>query len=70
VALSWSNDEGYPFVTVMGTARPDAITEAEWAAYVLKYAQGIKDLNMTPEQFATTYSVGIRITPEKTRGGI
>ncbi len=37
-------------------------------AYMRKYKPGIQDLNATPEQFATEYSVAIRITPTNVRG--
>lgn len=37
-------------------------------AYFRKYKQGIRDINMTPEEFARDYSVAIRITPTKLRG--
>ncbi len=37
-------------------------------AYMRKYKQGIQDLNATPDQFATEYSVAIRITPTNVRG--
>jgi hypothetical protein len=37
-------------------------------AYMKKYRNGIKVLDMTPEQFADEYSVAIRIAPAKLRG--
>jgi PPOX class probable F420-dependent enzyme len=41
----------------------DALT-----AYNAKYADDIAGLGMTPDQFHASYSVLIRITPEKLRG--
>jgi len=37
-------------------------------AYIRKYKTGIIDLNSTPEQFSTEYSVAIRIAPANLRG--
>ncbi len=39
------------------------------SAYVKKYRAGIVGLGASPEQFAGEYSVAIRITPAKLRGG-
>jgi PPOX class probable F420-dependent enzyme len=68
VALSWSSDTGWPYVIVMGTAQVDDMTEDERAAYIAKYGQGIKDLDMSLEKFAETYTAIVRITPERIRG--
>ncbi len=38
------------------------------AAYLAKYAAGIKDIGMTPEQMAASFSAVIRVTPTKLRG--
>jgi len=37
-------------------------------AYLKKYKSGIIDLKMTPEGFASDYSVAIRINPAEVRG--
>ncbi len=36
-------------------------------AYVEKYAQGIRSIDMTPESMSASYSVPLRIRPEKMR---
>jgi hypothetical protein len=55
---------------VNGTARIDAepIGGDALAAYNAKYAAGITGLGMTADEFHASYSVLIRITPEKLRG--
>lgn len=40
----------------------------ENAAYMEKYAAALPQVGLTPEEFARTYSVPIRITPRKLRG--
>ncbi len=37
------------------------------SAYLQKYSEGIRDLNMTAEDFAKAYHVAIRIHPKKLR---
>jgi|WetSurMetagenome_2_1015567.scaffolds.fasta_scaffold38187_3 PPOX class probable F420-dependent enzyme len=37
-------------------------------AYLSKYRAGIKQLDMTPQQFSAEYSVAIRVTPTSLRG--
>jgi PPOX class probable F420-dependent enzyme len=44
------------------------LTDEERAAYNTKYEKPIAGLGMTPEQFHASYSVLIRITPDKLRG--
>ena len=55
---------------IAGTAEIDenSITGEELAAYNDKYAADIAGLGMSPDQFHASYSVLIRITPEKLRG--
>ena len=36
--------------------------------YVEKYARGIRDIGMTPETFAQSYSVALRVKPTALRG--
>ena len=44
------------------------LTPDELTAYNAKYADDITRLGMTPDQFHASYSVLIRITPDKLRG--
>jgi PPOX class probable F420-dependent enzyme len=55
---------------ISGTAvvDPEPISGEALAAYNAKYADDIAGLGMTPDQFHASYSVLIRITPEKLRG--
>jgi PPOX class probable F420-dependent enzyme len=55
---------------IAGTAEIDEnpIAGDALAAYNEKYAADIAGLGMTPDQFHASYSVLIRITPEKLRG--
>jgi PPOX class probable F420-dependent enzyme len=46
----------------------DAPPANEISAYVEKYKDGMKRINMTPEQFAEVYPIAIRIKPLKVRG--
>lgn len=46
-----------------GTSRVDRVE-----GYLQKYRQGIADLGGTPEEFARSYSVPIRVRPTKLRG--
>jgi PPOX class probable F420-dependent enzyme len=71
VALSFNSDvHGGSVVVFTGQARiadtpPD---EARLTEYLTKYAEGIRSLNMTPEQMLAEYSTVILVTPEKVRG--
>lgn len=62
-----SNERGGDIVVLWGEATVD--TEAQPAdrhlAYLEKYRAGIARIGMTPESFAATYSVVIRITPTR-----
>ena len=57
-------------VIFYGTAAIDADAPAptKHRGYFRKYKQGIRDINMTPEQFAREYCVALRVTPDKLRG--
>ncbi|GAB3421036.1 PNPOx family protein [Flindersiella endophytica] len=61
---------GGAIVILSGTATVDAggQSDAEIAAYVAKYAEHIKHLGMTNEQFFADYSVLVRIAPDRIRG--
>jgi PPOX class probable F420-dependent enzyme len=47
---------------------PDAPPAHEVRAYLKKYKTGIAELDMTPEEFSSRYSVTIRVTPGSVRG--
>lgn len=71
VALHFNTDaEGGDVIVFIGEARvDDAAPRADHhAAYLAKYAQGVADLGMTPQQMAEEYNVAIRITPTYVRG--
>jgi PPOX class probable F420-dependent enzyme len=71
VALSFTGDhEAESYVVVMGQATLESqITPAhQFSPYFDKYETGIEGLGMTPEGFGQTFSVGIRVTPERVRG--
>jgi PPOX class probable F420-dependent enzyme len=71
VALNFNTDEeGGDVVVLAGEARvldeqppPNRIK-----AYLRKYAEGIKSLNMTADQFKDVYSVPVIVSPESMRG--
>ncbi len=71
VALNLDGDgRGGDIVVLTGEARVDreAPAAADHAEYLEKYRQAIERIGMTPEQFAASYSVPIRLTPAKLRG--
>jgi PPOX class probable F420-dependent enzyme len=71
VALSFNTtSDGGDVIVFSGTAVIDerAPSADQLPAYVAKYAEAIKDINMTPEYFAKGYSVAVRVTPTKVRG--
>jgi PPOX class probable F420-dependent enzyme len=71
VALNLDGDgRGGDIVILTGEARVDGTAPgaADHAAYLEKYRQGIERIGMTPEQFAGSYSVPIRMTPTRLRG--
>lgn len=65
-----SSAGGGDVVVLVGTARidDDGLSAEERAAYDAKYADGMRGLGTTPEDFHTGYSVTLRITPERLRG--
>lgn len=71
VALNLNTDTaGSDVVVFLGRAQirrdmPWADTDAP---YVEKYREEMQGLGMTPEQFAESYSVPIRVTPTRLRG--
>lgn len=38
------------------------------AAYIEKYTQGLRDIGLSPDEFAQTYSVAVRVRPTSVRG--
>ena len=71
VALNLDGDgRGGDIVILTGEARVDrdAPGAADHTEYLEKYRQGIERIGMTPEQFAGSYSVPIRMTPTRLRG--
>ena len=71
VALNLDGDgHGGDIVILTGEARVDrdAPGAADHTEYLEKYRQGIERIGMTPEEFAASYSVPIRMTPAKLRG--
>lgn len=61
---------GGDVVILTGDASVDSSTPDASAnrAYLDKYADGIRNIGMTPEAFAQAYSVPIRIRPTTLRG--
>jgi PPOX class probable F420-dependent enzyme len=71
VALSFNTNAYGGAVTVFtGQARISETppSDARAATFLTKYAEGIRSLNVTPEQLQATYSTVILVTPEKVRG--
>ena len=71
VALSLDGDShGGNIVVLTGRARIDhtAPPANQVADYVTKYTTGMERINMSPEQFAGSYSVAIRVEPNRLRG--
>jgi PPOX class probable F420-dependent enzyme len=69
--LNFNSDfHGGDVVVLTGTAQIETAAPPvdQNQAYVEKYADGIASINMTPESFAASYSVPIRVTPTKLRG--
>ncbi len=71
VALSFNTDaQGGNVVVFTGDAQIDqaAPPATQVADYVTKYASAIRRIGMTPETFAQSYSVPIRVTLRTLRG--
>jgi PPOX class probable F420-dependent enzyme len=71
VALHLDGDgQGGDVVILTGEARvaPDAPAATQVPAYVEKYRQGMKRIGMTPETFARTYSIALKLTPSRVHG--
>lgn len=65
-----STRSGDDVVVLVGEAVVDGagLSGAERAAYDEKYAEGMRSLDLSAEQFHAEYSVIVRVTPEKLRG--
>lgn len=71
VSLNFNSDPRADHMTVItGTAviDPTIAPANQSTAYMAKYGQLIPGLDLTPETYAETYSVPLRITPHKVRG--
>lgn len=71
VALNLDGDGlGGDIVVFTGEARiaNDAPPADEVAAYADKYQEGFARIGMSPEEFAESYSVALRVTPTNLRG--
>src|SRR5262245_49800092 len=71
VALHLDGDgQGGDIVTVTGEARivTDTPPADRVPEYVAKYREGMRAIGMTPDSFARTYSVALRVTPRHLRG--
>ncbi len=66
-----SNNDGSDVVTIEGKAELLTLDDvvSSHPAYIAKYGEDIKGINMTPETMMQTYSQAIRITPTKFGGG-
>ncbi len=70
VALGWANEDAGNYCVVMGeVAIDEAIPAANvQAAYIEKYREAIGEIGYTPETFAQTWSLPLRVTPTHVRG--
>lgn len=64
-----SNQWGGDVVVITGEAviETTPVSQAEMDAYLTKYQEGIKSINLTPDKMKTTYSAVIRIKPAHIR---
>ena len=71
VALNFNtDDDGSDVAVIVGDGRilGDPPTSNRIKAYLRKYSQGIKSLDMTAAAFRAAYSVSILVTPVSMRG--
>jgi len=70
VALNFnSTPTGGDIVVILGEADiVDAVSEADVSAYLVKYAEGIASINLTPDSMLEMYRTAIVVTPAKLRG--
>ena len=70
-ALHFDGDgRGGNIVVISGTARvaETTITDERTNVYLTKYAEGIKNIGLTPEAMKATYSTALIFTPERVTG--
>ncbi|MCP9621074.1 TIGR03667 family PPOX class F420-dependent oxidoreductase [Nocardia otitidiscaviarum] len=65
-----STETGGDVVILTGDARidPEGATPPEIVQYTRKYTGGLVDIGMTDEQFYSSYSVVVRVRPDRLRG--
>jgi PPOX class probable F420-dependent enzyme len=73
VALNFKHTDDFGeegLVMIFGAAfvDPTVPPSNQIAAYLEKYLEGIKDINMTPDSLAAEFSVAIRVKPTRVRG--
>jgi PPOX class probable F420-dependent enzyme len=70
VALNFnSTSTGGDVVVILGKARiVETVPEADLSAYLVKYAEGIKRINLTADSMLETFRTAILVTPSKLRG--
>jgi PPOX class probable F420-dependent enzyme len=71
VALGYAGDlEANSYVVLMGEAAidPQALPPNQNQAYMQKYGEGIRGINMTPDSFTRQFTVGIRVKSLHLRG--
>ena len=71
VALNLDSDDfGEDIVVILGdaTISTSPATEDEMVQYLEKYKRGLERINLTAEEFKSSYTVSIRITPFAIRG--
>lgn len=71
VALNFNGDEfGGDIVVFTGEAQvaEDVPPADEISDYVDKYEKGMESIGMTPAEFAQSFSVPVRVTPQSLRG--
>lgn len=71
VALNLDSDgQGGDIMVITGQAylAEDTPRANEVPAYMEKYRDGIAGIGMSPEEFAQSYSVAVRVRPAKLRG--
>ena len=71
VALNFNTDaEGGEVGVLIGEARllQEPLDPARLQAYIEKYAEGIKDLGLTPESMLAEYRVIVLVKPDALRG--
>jgi PPOX class probable F420-dependent enzyme len=71
VALNFDGDGlGGDIIVITGEARldPTALPAHQMPEYAAKYQSGFERIGLTPAQFATAYSVPLRVTPTALRG--